>query len=134
MKVSDKYGGSHWSGPPHLTLVNILEPIYLDDFDTEADYTNQAVTFRDPERDLVFNHNFISLEIEKYGLMFEGCGNCSQIVKHFVDDRSLSDVLVERQILWIKFKEAVMACLFPHLKIPVTDPSNINLELLLTRP
>ena len=57
-----------------------------------------AVTsYHDPQ-DIVLSHQYISLEIQKFGLDISGCSNCSALTKHLVDPRSLYDTLSENQI------------------------------------
>ena len=77
---------------------NILDKIYIDNLEQETDFSNHSVSHRDPVRDIVFNHDYISTEINKFGLIFDGCHNCSQIMKHFSDQRSLTDSVAEKQI------------------------------------
>ena len=95
---------------------NILDKIYFDNFDSEKDFDSQVLSYRDPVKDILFNHDFIATEINKFGLSFDGCSNWSQIMKHFADQRSFTDSIAEKQISWIKFRESILTCPCPHLK------------------
>ena len=84
--------------------INPDQPSILDhieiDLDNEHDYDKNVLSFKDPVRDIVFSHDFIAQEVQKYNLSFDGCGNCSQFMKHFSDLRSLTDALAIRDIEW----------------------------------
>ena len=112
---------------------NILDKIYIDNLESEKDFTNHSVSYRDPVKDILFDHDFIANKINKFRLVFDGCHNCNQVMKHFSDQRSLTDSIAEKQITWVKFKDSIMSCPFPHLKTQMTDPLNINLKLPPTR-
>ena len=112
---------------------NILDQIHLD-LDKEKDFDMNVLTFKDPVKDIVFGHNFIAQEIAKYDLSFDGCGNCSQVMRHFQDLRSMTDAISSHEISWCKFPETVMTCLHPALKTKLTDPINMHLPLVKTRP
>ena len=108
----------------NLVPKNILDPIFVDENQPNSSNT-EVESYHDPQ-DIVFSHKFITIEIQKFGLDTEGCINCSQLVKHFVDPRSLYDALSENKIEWVKLSHAVMSCPYPNLHTPVYDPSNIN--------
>ena len=66
---------------------NILDQIHLD-LDNEKYYDENIFTYRDPMKDILFDHDFIESEITKYNLSFDGCSNCNQMMKHFSDEHS----------------------------------------------
>ena len=107
-----------------MTPKSLLDPIFLEEnqFDTSH---NMAATYHDLQ-DIMFSHKFISSEIQKFGLDTEGCINCSQLVKHFVDPCSLYDALIENKIEWIKLSHSELKCPYPKSLTPIYDPSNIN--------
>ena len=110
-----------------VTKHNILDPVYIYDIQNDPHKSN-TITFQDPSQDIKFSHDFIVSEIEKFGLVEDGCHKCSQLVKHFQDPRSLHDKIAENQIIWIKYPESIMKNPFPNLTTPIFDPSNINVQ------
>ena len=111
---------------------NILEPVFLDNI--EHDPKSHTVTFQHPEHDIAFSHAFIASEIQKIGLVYDGCIQCSQLAKHFIDPRSYLDKLAEEKIVWVKYSESCLRNLFPDLKKPIFDPVNINVKQPYDRP
>ena len=112
---------------------DILNPIYIEDMQTDPHDSN-TVSFQHPSHDITFSHEFITSEMEKFGLTADGCHKCSQLVQHFQDPRSLHDKVSENQIVWIQNPDAIMTCPLPNLKVPVHDPSNINIVQPHNRP
>ena len=112
---------------------NILDQIHLN-LEDEKDYDTNDLTFKDPIKDIVFDHEFVVQEIAKYDLSFDGCSNCNQVMRHFEDMRSMTDAIAQREISWCKFPEAIMTCPHPELRTKVTDPMNMHLPPVTMRP
>ena len=104
---------------------SLLDPVFLDE--NQCDISPyMAATYHDPE-EIIFSHKFITSEIQKYVLNLEGCINCSQLVRHFVDPHSLYNTLSENNIEWIPLDHSELVCPYPKLLTPIYDPSNINI-------
>ena len=112
---------------------NILDQIHLN-LEEEKDYDKNVCTFKDPIKDIVFDHEFVAQEISKYDLSFDGCANCNQVMRHFEDMRSMTDAIAQRQIAWFMFPEAIMSCPHPKLRTKIIDPMNMHLKPVPTRP
>ena len=104
---------------------SLLDPIFLDEDQCDIS-PHMAATYHDPQ-EIVFSHKFITSEIQKFGLNLEGCINCSQLVRHFIDPRSLYDALSENKIEWIPLDHSELVYPYPKLLTPIFDPSNINI-------
>ena len=52
---------------------SILTPIYLDELNSYKDSGQQIITYQDPVCDIVFSHQFIAKEVEKFGLLVDSC-------------------------------------------------------------
>ena len=98
---------------------DLLDQVQID-LDSEDDYDKHVLTFKDPMHDIVFGHDFIAQEVNKYNLSFDGCSNCSQFMRHFSDLCSLTDALAAREISWQKLPDAIMSCPMPSLLTPLT--------------
>ena len=79
-----------------------------------------------PDYDISFNHDDITEDVNKFNLLLDGCCMCSPLVEHFADTWSLHDKLSKEKITWVPHNLAKMSCPHPKIKIPVWDPSNIN--------
>ena len=111
---------------------NLLQPISIDLDNEISDETK--VTFQHPVNDIVFSHEFIISELNKFDLSVEGCLKCSKVLGHFMDPKSLYDKLAEDNITWIKNPESILTNPCPNIKIPISDPKNVYLSKPDTRP
>ena len=110
----------------NVAPINILDPIFVDDW-LNDDVKYPVKSYHNPQ-DIIFSHKFIISEISKFGLSTDSCINCSQLVKHLVDPRSLTDALSENKITWVKLPQSKLLCPYPHLDTPIYDPSNIKVK------
>ena len=113
--------------------LNILDQIHLN-LDDDKDYDKDICSYHDPMKDILFNHDFVASEVSKYDLLFNNCVNCNQVMNHFSDQCSFTDTITQHQISWIKFPESILTCPHPTLKTKITDPANMHLPLVSTRP
>ena len=112
----------------------LLQPIILGDLSTYPKCKRNAIVYEEPPCDVTFSHDFITNEVEKFGLLVDSCLKCSPFIKHFTDPRAVNDTIASQGIKWIKSPESIMKNPYPHLKLPITDPSTIDYELAPTRP
>ena len=92
-----------------------------------------GTTFQNP-KEIIFSHQYIANELEKFNLNLEGCSKCGPAHQHFIDPRSHYDTLTEQGITWVQSANAKMLSPFPNLKSTIHDPTNINCKHPLDRP
>ena len=92
-----------------------------------------GTTFQNP-KEIIFSHQYITNELEKFNLNLEGCSKCSPAHQHFIDHRSHYDTLTEQGITWGQSANAKMLSPLPNLKSTIHDPTNINCKHPLERP
>ena len=56
-----------------ISQPSILDPIYLNELSPYTDEGQQIITYQDPAHDIVFSHQFITAEVEKFGLLIDSC-------------------------------------------------------------
>ena len=95
---------------------------------------NKGVTTFQHPKDIVFSHQYITNELEKFSLNIEGCSKCGPAHQHFIDPRSQYDTLTEKGITWVQSSSAKMQSPFPKLKTTIYDPSNIKCKHPIDRP
>ena len=106
----------------------ILNEVKLDPSDLLPQASDKdSVIFQHP-REVVFSHQFIQSELDKFSLDTQGCEKCSMLQKHFEDPRSNYDKLTEDGVTWIRNAEAIMTSPFPNLRTPIWDLTNIKLS------
>ena len=54
-----------------------------------------GTTFQNP-KEIIFSHQYIANELEKFNLNLEGCSKCGPAHQHFIDPRSHYDTLTDQ--------------------------------------
>ena len=105
----------------------ILHNVKLDLSDmTPQKEDKDLVSFQHP-CEILFSHEYITSEIEKFDLVNEGCFKCNLLSHHFQDPRSNFDKLL-LGIQLVKHPDADMKAPFPHLTTLLWEPQNISLS------
>ena len=110
-----------------------LQPFMISKDDINSTKDKGVTTFQCP-KDIIFSHQYITNELEKFNLNLEGCPKCGPAHQHFIDPKSHYDTLTEQGITWIKSNNAKMQSPFPNLKTPMHDPTNIKCNHPADRP
>ena len=114
---------------------SVLNTLKLDKTDLIPDkHDDELVLYNQHPREIIFSHQFIQSEIERFDLVNEGCGNCNLLSRHFEDPRSNFDRLTEAGISWIQHPSAIMTSPFPNIKQPAWDPVNVDVIHPESRP
>ena len=87
----------------------------------------------EPPCDVAFSHEFIANEVEKFRLLVDSCLKCSPFIKHFTDPRAVNDTIASQGVKWIRSPGSIMKNPYPHLKLPITDPSMTKYKPAPTR-
>ena len=74
---------------------SLLDLIPIEDYENSTQ--DAATSFHDPE-EIVMSHQYLSSEIQKFGLDLNNCINCSPLIKHLIDLRSLYETISENKI------------------------------------
>ena len=88
-------------------------------------------------RDLEFDHNYISEQIEKFSITPILCSKCNDLSRHFQRPDSYINELYLRDATWRLNSDATLSMdILPYSKltVPIYDISNINVKHPSNRP
>ena len=107
--------------------INILEPLISSDLLNEKSPSNN---FYDKVPNIVFTHDFITLEIAKFNIASYFSTKCDPLLSHLTNLESVYDVMYRSFITWIQSPTANMSPEFyNNVKIPLYDQCHLGYSL-----